>query len=348
MNDIARVGPSQIAAESVSRSRIVTSYDVAKHAGVSQSAVSRYFTPGASVSDRMKVRIKKAAEELRYRPNAIARMLITKRSNLVAVIVANLGVNPEFTAVISREMTARGLNLLFYTLDSERDADGALDQLWQYRVDGVLSAAELSADQMELLRDRGLPLVLLNRQSDGAGANSVCCDQVEGERWLVERLVAAGHRRFAIVAGPADSVVSRLRVSGATEQLQSYGLPAPALAHGAFTYEGGRAAMRQLVAGGGRPDAVICANDLMAIGCIDEARHGLNLLVPDDLSVVGFDGSAPGRWLAYDLTTISQPTRLMVTAAVDMLVERIEEPTRSTERRTFSGEPVTGGSARLG
>lgn len=333
--------------EPIPNGRVVTSYDVARLAGVSQSAVSRCFTPGASVSARMRERIKQAADELGYQPNAIARMLITKRSNLVAVIVSNLGVNPDFTSILSRHMVDQGLNLLFFTLDHDNDAERAIDQLWQYRVDGVLSAAQLSEEHVGLLRERGLPLVFLNRLYEVPGANSVCCDHAEGERWLIDRLAQAGHTRFAIVAGPDNSVVSRQRIHGALDRLDQLGLARPPVVRGDFTYEGGRQAMRDLFAGKDRPDAVICANDLMAVGCIDEARHGLSLAVPETVSIVGFDGAAPGQWAAYQLTTIRQPIKSMVSAAVDMLVARIDDPSLATEKRVFSGELVEGGSARL-
>ena len=327
--------------------RLVTSYDVAKLAGVSQSAVSRCFTPGASVSAKTRARIKKAADALGYKPNAIARMLITKRSNLVAVIVANLEFNPDFTSTISRLIAERGLNILFFTLDHEADADRVIDQVWQYRVDGVLSAAELSERHILMLHERGLPLVFLNRFYDAVAINSVCCDQAAGERWLVDQLIAAGHQRFAIVAGPADSAVSHQRVQGARDRLAAGGLAAPQLAHGDFTYDGGRAAMRSLVEDGCLPDAVLCANDMMALGCMDEARFRLGLRVPDQISIVGFDGLAPGGWASYQLTTIRQPTYAMVSAAIDMLSARFDDPSLATEKRVFGGEPIRGSSARL-
>ena len=325
--------------------RVVTSYDVARQAGVSQSAVSRCFTPGASVSARTRERIMKAAHDLGYQPNMIARSLITKRSNLVAVIVANLGYNPEFTSTLSRAFAARGLNLLFYTLDAEADAERVIDQLWQYRVDGVVAATHLSARHIERLAKRHVPLIFLNRASAETAINSVSCDQEEGERWLVDRLWAGGHRRFAIVAGPDTSPVSRQRVLGARERLASLGAASVDLLAGDFTYDGGRAAIAALAT---LPDAVICANDMMAIGCIDELRSVRGCLVPEDVSVVGFDGSSPGRWLAYDLTTVRQPTATMVEAAIDMLTARIEKPDLHSEKRVFSGELVAGGSARLG
>lgn len=326
--------------------RVVTSYDVAELAGVSQSAVSRCFTPGASVSAKTRARIMKAADKLGYKPNAIARMLSTKRTNLVAVIVANLGFNPDLTSTLGREMAKRGLNILFFTLDHESDADHVIDQLWQYRVDGVLSAAGLSERHIAMLTARGVPLVFLNRRYDAISINSVCCDQAEGERWLVDRLIAAGHQRFAIVAGPRDSAVSQQRVQGARDQILAGGLQAPLLAHGDFTYEGGCAVMRELAAGV-LPDAIICANDMMAIGCMDEARHRLGIAVPDTLSIVGFDGLAPGQWASYELTTIRQPTVAMVGAAIDMLAARFDDPRLASEKRMFSGEPLTGRSARL-
>lgn len=325
--------------------KVVTSYDVAREAGVSQSAVSRCFTEGASVSARTRERIMKAANDLGYQPNMIARSLITKRSNLIAVIVANLGYNPEFTSTLSRAFAAHGLNLLFYTLDAESEADRVIDQLWQYRVDGVVSAAHLSARHIERLAKRAVPLVFINRASAEMAINSVSCDQEEGERWLVDRLWAAGHRRFAIVAGPDTSSVSRQRVLGARERLASLGAPPIELLAGDFTYDGGRAAVAELEM---LPDAIICANDMMAIGCIDALRHTRGCRVPDDISVVGFDGSASGRWLSYDLTTVRQPTAIMVEAAIDMLVARIDRPDLHSEKRVISGELSIGGSARIG
>lgn len=326
----------------------VTSYDVARLAGVSQSAVSRCFNGGPGVSSKTRAAISKAAESLGYKPNAIARMLSTKRSNLVAVIVANLGFNPDFVRTLNRLFVERGLTVMLFTLDHEEDADHVIDQFWQYRVDGVVSAARLSEKHVQMLAERRLPLVFINRTYANLRVNSVCCDQAEGERWLVERLCAAGHRRFAIVTGPKDSTVSDQRVSGAVEWLRAAGVALPQIVPGDFTYDGGVAAMRALAQAGEVPDAVICANDYTAIGCIDEARHGLKLEVPRDISIVGFDGAAPSRWASYDLVTVRQPTHAMVNAAIDMLMARIEDPDIAMEKRSYSGELIIGSSARLG
>ena len=188
----------------------VTSYDVARHAGVSQSAVSRCFKPGASVSKKMRARVMKAADELGYQPNAIARSLITRRSNMVAVVISqqtNL-YYPEVLVQLSQRFSERGVRVLLFTLEHESDIDVVLDQILQYQVDGVVEAARLSGGQIDLMEKAGIPLVFYNRSLRDRRVNSVCCDQAEGERLLVNRLVAAGHRSFGVISGPEDSAVS--------------------------------------------------------------------------------------------------------------------------------------------
>ncbi len=327
--------------------KAVTSYDVARHAGVSQSAVSRCFSPGGSVSVKTRGRIMKAVDDLGYQPNAIARMLFTKRSNLIAVIVANLSFNPDLTTTLNRYFAERGLTLILFTLDHEEDADQVIDRLWQYRVDGVISASNLSADHIQSLADRGMPLVFVNRSFENVAVNSVCCDQAEGERWLVERLFEAGHRRFGIVTGPRVSTVGEERVASARSHLKSLGAEEVQVVTGDFTYGGGQGAMREFATNGAIPDAIICANDLMAMGCMDTARFEFKLKIPKDISIVGFDGASASRWASYDLVTVQQPMRQMVEAAVEMLVARIESTGMATEKRLFSGQLLAGTSARM-
>lgn len=334
-------------AEAPASGRPVTSYDVAKRAGVSQSAVSRCFTPGSSVSKATRSKIMQAVEELGYRPNAIARSLITQRSNMVAVIVANLAFHPEFTACLSRSFSDRGLHVLLFTMEHEADADRVVDQVWQYRVDGVIAAVRLPRRHIEAFAERRLPAVFINRLDTDIRINSVSCDQAEGERMLVDALIAAGHRRFGLVRGPVDSSVSVQRVESAVKRLHESGVDDIRFADGDFDYESGKRAMHALMRDGAPPDAVMCANDMMALGVMDAARHELGLAIPKDLSVVGFDGMRQARWSSYDLVTIGQPTSTMVEAAVEMLVARIENPALGTEKRVFSGELLQGGSARI-
>lgn len=326
-----------------------TSYDVAKLAGVSQSAVSRCFRPGSSIAPKTRARVLAAAQALGYHPNAMASGLITKRSNLVAVLISNLTnlYYPEVLAEITRRLSDRGIRVLLFTLQTESDADATLDQVWRYRVDGAIVAARLSAPQLRDFAKHGVPIVLYNRVGEGEAVASVCCDSIGGERQLIDRLVAAGHRHFGIIAGPDDSYVSQERVRGAQQRLQELGHE-PTIVAGAFDYASGEAGLRDLLEKTGRKlDALICANDLMAIGAIDGARNGLGLRVPEELSIVGFDGVAPAMWSSYQLSTVRQPVRRMAEAAVSMVMERIEDSALPPETRTFAGTLIEGSSARF-
>jgi DNA-binding LacI/PurR family transcriptional regulator len=335
-------GPTQ------NRKRRATSYDVARLAGVSQSAVSRSFKPGASIAPETRDRVMAAATRLGYQPDAIARGLITKRSGIVAILISNLTnlYYPEVLAELSQELSARDIRVLLFSLANESEVDRVLDQIWRYRVDGVISAARLTDAQIRQFGERGVPLVLYNRAAEAVPCASVSCDSAGGERELVTRLLDTGHARFAILAGPEDSTVGEERVAAARALLERAGHSDIPLARGSYSYESGEACMRELLRQGDAPDAVICANDVMAIGAMDAARAH-DLRVPEQISIVGFDGVAPARWASYRLTTIRQPVRRMTRAAIAMLAERIDNPDLIAERRVFSGELILGASARI-
>lgn len=330
-------------------SKRATSYDVARRAGVSQSAVSRCFSPNGSISSATRERIMKAASELGYRPNALAQGLISRRTHLVAVVMSSLTMlhYPEVLAELSHRLTERDLRMLLFSLEAESDVDGVLEQVWRHSVDGVICAAHLTDPQVEQFIAHRVPLVLYNRLSGRAPATSVACDSVAGQRELVERLLAAGHRRFAVVAGPADSYVGEERRRAALARLGEAGITTVPERRGDFSYASGGDAMIALMAEAGQLDAVVCVNDLMAIGAIDAARERFGLRIPEDLSVVGFDGTDPAGWNSYRLCSIRQPVRRMTQAAVDMLLERVEDARIPPERRLFSGQFMEGRSASL-
>jgi DNA-binding LacI/PurR family transcriptional regulator len=310
-----------------------TSYDVAELAGVSQSAVSRVFQDGASASRAMRDRVMAAADKLGYRPNAIARGLITRRSNMVAVVISKLTnlYFPEVLVQLTQHFSERGVRVLLFALEHEGDSGTVLEQM-----------------QLKTIENAHIPVVFYNRTLQDQLVSSVRCDQEEGERWLVDELVNAGHETFGIVEGPPDSVVGIERKMGALNELSRMGITDITTVSGDFGYETGRKCFAELMQKrGSPPDAVIAANDVMAIGCIDEAREAFGLDVPKDISIVGFDGVGQARYAAYDLTTVRQPVRRMTQAAASMLIERVENPELSPEKRAFSGMLIRGGSARL-
>lgn len=330
--------------------RRATSYDVARLAGVSQSAVSRCFAPGGSIAAGTRDRILKAAAELGYRPNALAQGLISRRTNLVAVVLSRLTAlhYPEVLAELSHRLTERDLRMLLFSLDAESDIDETLDQVWRHSVDGVICAARLSDEQVQMFSAHEVPLVLYNRVGDRAPAASVSCDSAAGQRDLVSRLLGAGHKEFAVVAGPADSYVGEERRRAALMRLGEAGIEDVPVVRGDYGYASGVEAFENLLSKRRRYDAVVCVNDLMAIGVMDAARERHGLDIPGDLSVVGFDGSDPASWESYRLCSIRQPVRRMTQAAIDMLLERIEDPAVPAERRLFNGMLLEGRSARLG
>ncbi|MEO7496200.1 MAG: LacI family DNA-binding transcriptional regulator [Massilia sp.] len=332
-------------------SRRVTSYDVAVLAGVSQSAVSRCFKPGASVSKATQARVMSAARALDYTPNAAARSLITRRSNLVAVLASQrVTVHyPDALTELSRQFALRGKRILLFNLNEDDNADQTLAEVWRYQVDGAVIAARLSNEQVAEFERREVPFVLFNRNLRHKSANAIVCDQVEAARIMVARLAAAGHKRFAMIDGPFDSVIAQERKRGVAERLAELGLAAPLTVSGNYDYASGGRGLREIVERmGGVPDAVICANDVMAIGCVDTARHEMKLSVPGQLSVTGFDGIPSSAWLSYNLTTLRQPLQQMALASVEMLNGLIGQGDSGPERRVFSATVVEGATARLG
>lgn len=325
-----------------------TSYDVAVLAGVSQSAVSRCFRPGSSIAPATRARVIAAADELGYRPNAIAQGLITRRSGMIAVIISNL-TNlhyPEVLAELTQGLSARGARVLLFALKSESEIDEILDQVWRYQVDGAIVAARLSDDQLSAFKARGTALVLYNRQSDGVPVASVGCEFAAGETLLVDGMIASGCRNFGIIGGPTDSTVGEARVNGALDRLALAGLTGVPLQRGDFSYQSGYDAATRLLKDK-RIDAIISANDTMALGAMDAARLDFGRQIPENLSIVGFDGVAPAKWRSYDLTTMRQPVGRMTTAAISMLFDQIENPDLGPEKRLFSGSLIRGKTARL-
>jgi DNA-binding LacI/PurR family transcriptional regulator len=327
-----------------------TSYDVARLAGVSQSAVSRAFSPGGSVSAEVRRRIEVAAGSLGYRPNAMARGLITRRSRLIGLVLPSAAslYYPEVTVELSTEIARRGSRVLLMTADADAQVREAVAQLAAYQADGAIAATSVGAEEWRDLALHRTPVIAFNRAPADRSGSAVLVDPTEGAARLARRLLGGGARRFAFIGGPSGSEVAQARARAVAAALDVLGAGPAAVEQGDFRYESGVAAMTRLCAGPSRPDTVICANDAMALGAMDAARLRLGMHVPDDVSVCGIDGFGAGRWLSYELTTLRQPSRSMAAAAAEMLFDRIADPDAAPERRVFGTEIVPGRSARLG
>ena len=317
-----------------------TAHQVARLAQVSQSAVSRTFTPGASVSDATRAKVQAAARTLGYRPNALARSLITRKSGIVALVMSYLQ-NQFYPLVIeqlSQALQRRGLHVLMFISD-ESDANGVLEEILQYQVDGIVMASTtLSPELARQCADVGIPIVLFNRvpalgtaQADDDGTSSVTSDNHGGGKLVAERLIACGAERTAFLAGLENSSTSIERERGLNEALQAQGCKVWARAVGHYDFARAQAATRELFGCAdpqARPDALFVANDHMAIAALDVLRTELGLRVPQDVSVIGFDDVPQAGWGAYRLTTVRQDVPAMVAATVGLLDEqmRAERP----------------------
>ena len=330
-----------------------TSLDVARLAGVSQSAVSRCFTAGASVSEAMRNKVQEAARKLGYQPNAHARSLITGRSRIIGLVLSALE-NLYYPAVLERlakRLQQDGYHLLIFIGDNA-NSDDLVEEILQYNVDGiVLGATTLSSALAQRCADASIPVVLFNRimASGSAGAvSSVRSDNVGGGRDIARFLVAGGHQRIAYIAGREDSSTNLERERGFRDGLAELGQRIYARAIGNYDVAQARQAARDLFGhAADRPDAVFVAGDQMAIAVLDTLRHELGLAVPQNVSVVGFDNVPQAGWASYELTTFEQPVEPMVEAAVALLQGYLREAQTPPSRNlVVPGQLIIRQSAR--
>jgi DNA-binding LacI/PurR family transcriptional regulator len=331
------------------KNRHTTSKDVARLAGVSQSAVSRTFTPGASVSPDTREKVMAAARQLGYRPNYIARSLNRQSTRLVGIVMLKIH-DPFYAAllnVFTQRLQERGYWSLLLKVDDKEALEETLPQALQYQVDGiVLTSATLSSSLASHCAALGVPVVLCNRTSLDIQVNAVSCDHAGGARLLADLLARAGHRRIAYLSGEEGSSTNRERERGFGEALAGHGLRIFRRASGDYSYESGYRAAAELFKGPRRPDAVFCANDFMAMGAMDRLRE-LGARVPQEVSIVGFDDVAMAAWPQYRLTTIHQPVNRIVEATIDVLLGAMASPEAERTIRILPATLVTRCSARL-
>ena len=329
----------------------ITSMEVAKLAGVSQSAVSRVFTPGASSSKKTNELVRKAAAELGYRPNVLARSLITGKSRMIGLVVAYLDnyFYPEALELLSSALQKKGYHvLIFMSGNKEGDIADAVDEILDYQVDGIIAASvSMSSDLAKRCASAGVPVVLFNRTQDDDRLSAVTSDNFQGGQKVARFLLAGGYKRIGYIAGWEGASTQRDREKGFTEELVRNGQELYAREVGNFNSDEARQAARTMFSKQNFPDAVFVANDAMAIAVIDVIRFELGLQVPEQVSVVGYDDVPISSWPAYDLTTVRQPANRMVAETVSILIESIENKTTTARRIEIDGPLMVRGSAKI-
>lgn len=325
-----------------------SAHDVARLAGVSQAAVSRAFTAGASISKDTQEKVFRAASSIGYRPNLHARSLIKGESGIVGTVVGSPrnAILMAALGALSRGLSRAGKHLLVSAAEGYSNADAHVKDLLNYRVDALLLlAASMSPKLAEQCRREGIPVISLNRGPRRTNElASVTSNDRLGSRQIAEHLLQQGYQRLAFIAGNPESPVSRERESAFTAYLASQGMPAPAREIGNFRRESALQAARNLLSRKPRPDAIFCANDYMAFAAIEVARFEFGLEIGREIGIAGFDDLREASWPSFDLTTYSIPIVAMIEKALSILLTK--STLKSSLRAVVDGEFKPRGSTQ--
>lgn len=338
----------------------VTSQQVAELAGVSQSAVSRVYTPGASASKKTTLKVHDAAATLGYRPNVLARAMVSGKSRMIGLVVAYLENQfyPDAIEKLSTQLQEKGYHvLIFMASKTAGNIDAVVEEILDYQVEGIIVASvALSSQLADRCRLAGIPIVLFNRSQDGEGLSCVTSDNFSGGAKAARFLLASGHTKIGYIAGWEGASTQRDREFGFTAALQQAGASLYAREVGDFSMEKASAATRRMFSDTQSsadatlrdiPDAVFVANDHMAFAVMDTLRFELGLRVPEDVSVISYDDVPAAAWPAYNLTTVRQRADQMVQETVRILMEQIHGDGLQSQQIAIGSPVIVRGSARI-
>lgn len=309
-----------------------TIIDVARHAGVSIKTVSRVLNREPSVRDKTRHRVDTAIDKLGYLPNLAARSLPGARNYTIAVLFENAISDYQGKALKGAIERCRqtGYRVFPEPLDvMSPDQDERLKQILRgLRVDGLIVVPPLSDNPriLAIIDRSGMPYVRISPQSDAFRSAFVKMEDEQAAFEMVMYLAGLGHKRIGFIAGNPSHASSSLRFEGYCRALDQLGIPLDEtyVEPGLFTFRSGFEAAERLLARTPRPTAIFGANDEMALGALAQA-HRLNLHVPEDVSVVGFDDAVFSSVAWPQLTTIRQPTEEMAAEAAAILIDRIAD-----------------------
>jgi LacI family transcriptional regulator len=339
----------------VGRKRLQTSVDgrptvhtVAARAGVSIASASRVLNGvGGSAETIRKVRA--AAAEIGYVPNAIARSLQAQRTGLIAFAVEDIG-NPVYVAMmraIEAVVAESGRQLLVHATGGQVTKETALLRRLGHRyVDGmIISPIRVTEAHLEALAASPLPVVVVGQLPHDAPVDNVRTDSRTGVALAVDHLVAAGRRRIGFVNGPLDTVPGAARDAGFRAALASHGIPVDQrmVEVGDFQYAAGRAATERLLARAA-PDALLCANDLIAVGAL-HALFGADRRVPQDVALVGMDDTELAQMAFPQISSVSLGSAARGRRAAELLLERIADPSLPPRREQVAPHLVVRASS---
>lgn len=329
----------------------MTLKEVAAKAGVSQSAVSRTFTDGASVSAKTRAKVEQAAAELGYAPNALASSLTTGRTKLIGLIATNFH-NPlmlDVFALFTQGLQDRGLRPLLLNLSDSADPAASVRLLRQYSVDGVIVASStLPSSFAAAFQAAEIPVVhAFGRHAPQAMVHVVGIDNIACGAMAARALIARGYRRVGFLGGPQAATSTIDRAAGFLAEIRAHGgASASANYAAAYAVDAGRAAMAQVLASAEpAAEAYFCGDDLIAIGAMSAIGEA-GLSVPQDIGLIGLNDMEMASWPMVGLTTIRQPVAQIIAAAIDLVVVSTAAPNQPPQSVVFPCELVQRASLR--
>ena len=316
----------------------VTIKDIARIAGVGVSTVSRAINDDPTINEKTRERVLKICEENHYVPNNSARNLKMTESNTVALLVMGIE-NIFFTSMFGRfqkELEAKGYDFFLHAVSEWSDAvDVAMELTTEKRLKGIIFLGGQMDHSKEKLKKMNIPYVLCTVAREGekfhADLPTVSIDDKAASKTIVEYLIKNGHKRIAIIAGnKADLAIGERRLSGYKHALEDNGIAVDESLIfrqkeeiPGYTPENGYAVAKEILALGHKFSALYCTSDLVAMGAY-KALNEAGVRIPEDVSVVGFDGISLGNFLNPPLTTMVQPRDELITASVEKLVAAME------------------------
>jgi len=324
----------------------LTLEDIARLSGVSRSTVSRVINSDVNVKEETRQKVLEVIQSFNFQPNLAARGLATGRTNVIGVVIP-AGVSviftdpyfPQFIQGVSAACNTRNYSVMLWLAEPEYERRMISRILHNGLVDGVVVAKTLMNDPIvNSLAESKMPFILIGRHPT-MEVNCLDVDNLQAGRKATLHLLRLGYKRVATITGSQDQVVGHDRYQGYLKALQDYGQPVRSelVVEGDFTDEGGYKAMSRLIPQ--KPDAVFAASDMMAYGAMRALREA-NLRIPEDVAVVGFDDIPASSKTVPPLTTVRQPVSQMGSQAVDVLIDLIENGTKSTHQVIMDTELV--------
>ena len=327
-----------------------TSFDVARLAGVSRSAVSRAFTPGGTIAPMTREKVAKAASELGYRVNSLARGLQKNHSGIVGLVASRLDtpLRSRQVRLLSEALTREGLKPMLITAERPDNVGSLIESLLGYSIAGMIFTSD--SPTRALIEDCGrfgLPVVLVNRAGITNWGDRVVADNEVAGQLAAQILIESGATRLACLV-PRDGTFSVSgRATAFVGAAKRQGFRAELFYSADQSYEDARAEINALGPSViGRLDGLFCATDLMALGALDALRFDLGLTVPDRIQVLGFDDIEQAGWASYDLSTIRQDIATQTKTVVRLLIERIADSTLANRVERQPLEIVLRGTTR--